>query len=103
MLFRNPAGAPEMACDECGCRWFDRQTNTCYECAAPVSAESLREFDAALAAFAAARESPAPTPAVRVAGSSPQAAPLGSGDARAESIATPPRVPRSAEAAKGPE
>ena len=36
MIFRNPAGAPELACDACGCRWFDRMTNTCYECGEPV-------------------------------------------------------------------
>ena len=32
MIFRNPAGAPELACEACGCRWFDRMTNACYEC-----------------------------------------------------------------------
>src|SRR5574340_388702 len=34
MIFHNPAGAPELACDQCGCRWFDRMTNSCYECGA---------------------------------------------------------------------
>ena len=37
MIFFNPAGAPELACDACGCRWFDRMNGTCYECATPVS------------------------------------------------------------------
>jgi len=55
MIFTNPAGAPELACDQCGCRWFDRMRNTCYECGAPVTAENLSEIEAALAAFAAHR------------------------------------------------
>jgi hypothetical protein len=55
VIFTNPAGAPELACDECGCRWFDRMTNTCYECGAPVSQESLAAFRRALEAFAASR------------------------------------------------
>jgi hypothetical protein len=53
VIFTNPAGAPELACDECGCRWFDRQANCCYECGAPVSETSLDEFHAALERFAA--------------------------------------------------
>lgn len=52
MIFTNPAGAPELACDECGCRWFDRMANCCYECGAEVSAESLAEFQRALEALA---------------------------------------------------
>ncbi|MGC2517562.1 MAG: hypothetical protein WA373_00425 [Burkholderiales bacterium] len=52
MIFANPAGAPELACDECGCRWFDRQTNCCYECGAAVSEAALDEFRAALERFA---------------------------------------------------
>jgi hypothetical protein len=56
MIFRNPAGAPELACDECGCRWFDRMTRTCYECGAPVEPRAEAEFLEALAAFASARE-----------------------------------------------
>ena len=51
MIFQNPRGAPELACDGCGCRWFDRMTNTCYECGAAVTEAMVREFDAALAAF----------------------------------------------------
>lgn len=51
MIFRNPAGAPELACDECGCRWFDRMSNACYECGAEVTAEARVEFERALAAF----------------------------------------------------
>ncbi|HVB49961.1 MAG TPA: hypothetical protein VNF69_16410, partial [Burkholderiales bacterium] len=54
--FRNPAGAPELACDECGCRWFDRMSNACYECGAPVTPEARVEFERALASFRAALE-----------------------------------------------
>ena len=55
MIFTNPAGAPELACDECGCRWFDRMSGTCYECGAVVSAEAQAKFAAELAAFAERR------------------------------------------------
>ena len=51
MIFANPAGAPELACDECGCRWFDRITDCCYECGAPVTADARAEFAAALERF----------------------------------------------------
>lgn len=51
MIFRNPAGAPELACDTCGCRWFDRTANACYECGEPVSDDAIAEFEAALAAY----------------------------------------------------
>jgi DNA-directed RNA polymerase subunit RPC12/RpoP len=56
VIFTNPAGAPELACDECGCRWFDRMANRCYECGAEVSPESLAEFQQALEALDAARQ-----------------------------------------------
>lgn len=56
MIFRNPAGAPELACDQCGCRWFDRMTNTCYECGAAVTPGNLEEIRAALEAFEAQRK-----------------------------------------------
>jgi uncharacterized protein (DUF169 family) len=52
MIFFNPAGAPEMACDECGCRWFDRIHNACYECGWQVPAEKAAEFERALEEFA---------------------------------------------------
>ncbi len=55
MIFTNPAGAPELACDECGCRWFDRMTGACYECGTAVAPAARAEFEAALAAFAASR------------------------------------------------
>jgi hypothetical protein len=55
MIFRNPAGAPELACDECGCRWFDRMTGACYECGTPVKREAEAEFLRELEAFAAMR------------------------------------------------
>ena len=55
MIFTNPSGAPELGCDECGCRWFDRQENRCYECGAPVSETAQTEFKAALEAFAKSR------------------------------------------------
>ena len=51
MIFSNPAGAPELACDACGCRWFDRQTNSCYECGHPVPQSDIDEFAAALRRF----------------------------------------------------
>jgi hypothetical protein len=55
MIFTNPAGAPELACDQCGCRWFDRMSgaSTCYECGAPVTPDNVAEIEAALARFAA--------------------------------------------------
>lgn len=55
MIFFNPAGAPELACDACGCRWFDRMSGTCYECGTPVSEESQSEYQQALAIFAERR------------------------------------------------
>ena len=48
MIFTNPSGAPELACDECGCRWFDRMSNRCYECGAEVSEEAQEAFRQAL-------------------------------------------------------
>lgn len=51
MIFFNPSGAPELACDQCGCRWFDRMTNSCYECATPVTDQMVKEFEAALDEF----------------------------------------------------
>ena len=51
MIFTNPAGAPELACDECGCRWFDRMTDRCYECGALVSEAAREAYRQALAAF----------------------------------------------------
>ncbi len=59
MIFRNPAGAPELACEACGCRWFDRMTDACYECGEPVPAakeafaQALAEWRARLGALAA--------------------------------------------------
>ncbi len=50
-IFRNPAGAPELACETCGCRWFDRRSNTCYECGEPVAPDAIAEFEAALRAY----------------------------------------------------
>ncbi len=55
MIFFNPAGAPELACDACGCRWFDRMNGTCYECGTPVGEESRVEYARALAEFAQRR------------------------------------------------
>ena len=55
MIFTNPSGAPELACDECGCRWFDRISGACYECGTPVSAQAQAEFKHALEEHAAAR------------------------------------------------
>lgn len=53
MIFHNPKGAPELACNECGCRWFDRMTNSCYECGAEVPEKDVAEFEEALRRFAA--------------------------------------------------
>lgn len=53
MIFTNPRGAPELACDHCGCRWVDRVKGTCYECGAPVPVEAQAEFVRALAVFSA--------------------------------------------------
>ncbi len=55
MIFSNPSGAPELACNECGCRWFDRMTNRCYECGTDVPEHDIAEFAAALHAFGATR------------------------------------------------
>jgi len=62
MIFTNPSGAPELACDECGCRWFDRMTNSCYECSAAVTEESLAQYHRALETFQAQRAAEAPLP-----------------------------------------
>lgn len=56
MIFTNPSGAPELACNECGCRWFDRMTNRCYECGAPVSLVDVAEFEQALKEFQASHQ-----------------------------------------------
>lgn len=55
MIFYNPSGAPELACDQCGCRWFDRMSNACYECGAEVTPENLAEYRQALQEFEARR------------------------------------------------
>lgn len=51
MIFYNPSGAPELACNDCGCRWFDRMTNSCYECGAEVAEEDVVEYQAELRDF----------------------------------------------------
>ncbi len=51
MIFENPSGAPELACNHCGCRWFDRMTGACYECGELVPAEDIEAYRQALAAF----------------------------------------------------
>lgn len=58
MIFHNPAGAPELACEQCGCRWFDRINDTCYECGTKVSAESIAEFNLAVERFRARESAP---------------------------------------------
>lgn len=55
MIFHNPSGAPELACEACGCRWFDRMSNSCYECGTEVPPEAVAEFNRALAQFETAR------------------------------------------------
>ena len=56
MIFINPAGAPELACDHCGCRWWDRMANTCYECGSEATPQMQAEFQQALADFAARKQ-----------------------------------------------
>lgn len=51
MIFHNPAGGPELGCNECGCRWFDRHTNSCYECGAEISQAEVQAYQQALAEF----------------------------------------------------
>lgn len=51
MIFLNPAGAPELACNECACRWFDRMSNTCYDCGEEVPEEDVKEYETALEAY----------------------------------------------------
>jgi len=60
VIFYMPGGAPRLACDECGCHWFDRIRNCCYECGAEVSAQAMEGYLRALAAFHAGRPA-APT------------------------------------------
>ncbi|WP_018991570.1 hypothetical protein [Aromatoleum toluclasticum] len=62
MIFQNPAGAPELACEQCGCRWFDRIHDTCYECGTKVSDESIAEFNQAVERFRARETLRADTP-----------------------------------------
>ncbi|NQV55077.1 MAG: cysteine protease [Rhodospirillales bacterium] len=51
MIFTNPAGAPELGCEDCASRWFDRMTNTCYECGLEVPDGEVRAFEEALARY----------------------------------------------------
>ena len=54
MIFYNPRGAPELACDHCGCRWVDRTNGAhCYECGSEITADSIAEFQRALQKLAA--------------------------------------------------
>lgn len=55
MIFINPRGAPELACDHCGCRWVDRLKGVayCYECGEEITAAAIEEFQRALAEYAA--------------------------------------------------
>ena len=54
MIFYNPRGAPELACDHCGCRWVDRTNGAhCYECGEEITAASIAEFQRALQELAA--------------------------------------------------
>jgi len=55
MIVRNPSGAPDLACNECGCRWYDRQSNSCYECGTPVLPAELEDYLRVLHDFHAAR------------------------------------------------
>ncbi len=56
MIFRNPSGAPELACEGCGCRWFDRMANACYECGEPVPAAETAAYARAIAEWHESRK-----------------------------------------------
>lgn len=59
MIFYNPRGAPELACDHCGCRWVDRTNGAhCYECGEEITAESIAEFQRALQVLAEKNNQP---------------------------------------------
>ena len=60
MIFINPRGAPELACDYCGCRWVDRLKGRvyCYECGEEISEEAIAEFQKAATEFAATHVPP---------------------------------------------
>ena len=95
MIFDNPAGAPELACNACGCRWFDRMSGACYECGEPVPPEDVQAFHAALAAYQA-RRGLAGAEAVPAAGGAAAAAPAADTGAAAAQAAgsglAPPQV-----------
>jgi hypothetical protein len=71
MIFANPSGAPELACNECGCRWFDRMTDRCYECGAEIGQRDIAEFEAALQSFATGKR-PAPAKPQRDGSAEPE-------------------------------
>lgn len=48
MIVFTPNGAPELACDDCGCRHFDRLNNCCYECGGAISEAAVADYRAAL-------------------------------------------------------
>ena len=59
MIFYNPRGAPELACDHCGCRWVDRTNGAhCYECGEEITADSITEFQRALQVLAEKNNQP---------------------------------------------
>lgn len=51
MIFQNPAGAPELGCNACGCRWFDRMSGACYECGEVVPQADIDAYREALRVF----------------------------------------------------
>ncbi len=53
MILFNASGAPELVCDECGSRWFDRMSDACRECRTAVSPEDLARYAHALETFRA--------------------------------------------------
>ena len=55
MIFINPRGAPELACDHCGCRWVDRLKGKAYryECGEEITEAAIAEFQQACSEFAA--------------------------------------------------
>ena len=48
MIIPTASGPLELACDDCGCRHFDRINDCCYECGAAISEEAVADYRTAL-------------------------------------------------------
>lgn len=62
MIVFTPNAPPELACDECGCRHFDRLNNCCYECATAISDAAVADYQAALERYLSAAGAERETP-----------------------------------------